>query len=140
MTNAAFAGFKIKIGDESTGNLLPLLHEVRHALAKLVENSEPTSIDLRGLPLAPGEEENILSILGRGEVTARLSLLGSSEVFETNYAGVWIVTHYNSDNQLIGRFIEITSMPDILRSQPQDMAAARDLLAKNLEATLFSIG
>jgi hydrogenase-1 operon protein HyaF len=46
---------------------------------------------------------------------------------------VWIVTHYNEDNDIIGRFIEITTMPDILCSQAEDIIEAYNRLAENLE-------
>ena len=55
--------------EHSTGNVVPLLHEIRHALERLVDSGEPTMIDLRGIPLAPGEEDALESALGSGEVT-----------------------------------------------------------------------
>ena len=35
---------------EFTGNVTPLLHEIRHALAALLESDEQTVIDLRAMP------------------------------------------------------------------------------------------
>ncbi len=81
-------------------------------------------IDLRSIPLAPGEEETIIDTLGQGEVHARLDALGPSEIYETRYAGVWLITHYNEDEAIVSRFIEITEIPDILKSQPGDMSIA----------------
>ena len=40
-------------------NVEPILHEVRHALERLIQTGEPTTIDLRSIPLAPGEDEQI---------------------------------------------------------------------------------
>jgi hydrogenase-1 operon protein HyaF len=111
-------------GEVMTGNVLPLLNEVRHALKRLLENSESTTIDLRGIPMAPGEEEYIMAQLGHGEVRAVISAMGPSEVLETRYPGVWLVTHYNVDEEIVGRFIEVTDMPEILKSQQEDMSAA----------------
>ena len=59
-----------------TGNVKPLLHEIRHALARLEEGGEGTVIDLQSLPLAPGEERRIEETLGKGEVSAELNALG----------------------------------------------------------------
>jgi hydrogenase-1 operon protein HyaF len=132
-TNSAAAQFNIQIGDNLTWNVRPLLHEVRHALDNLIKNGETAIIDLRSIPLAPGEEDKILNTLGRGEVQSQLNALGPSEIIETEYAGVWIVTHYNEDNDIIGRFIEITTMPDILCSQAEDIIEAYNRLAENLE-------
>ena len=42
-----------------TYNVQPLLHEIRHALARLLDDGGHTVIDLRSLPLAPGEEEQL---------------------------------------------------------------------------------
>ncbi len=124
MSSSTVVQFNIQIGDELTFNVKPLLNEVKHALDKLIETGQSTVIDLRSIPLAPGEEEKILNVLGLGEVQARLDALGLSEVIETRYAGVWIVTHYNDDDHIISRFIEVTSMPEILCSQTEDIMAA----------------
>ena len=84
--------FNIQIGDALTHNVKPLLHEIKHALDNLIESGKTTIIDLRSLPLAPGEEDKILNTLGQGEVQAQLNALGVSVVYETGYPGVWIVT------------------------------------------------
>jgi hypothetical protein len=34
-----------------------------------------------------------------------------------------VVTHYNRDEQIVGKYVEITSIPALLRSQTEDMAA-----------------
>lgn len=130
--------FNIQIGDDLTHNVEPLLHEIKHALDNLIESGKTTIIDLRSLPLAPGEEDKILNTLGQGEVQAQLNALGVSEVLETKYPGVWIVTHYNDEQNIISRFIEVTTMPEILCSQTEDIMEAYSRLtldlADNIEA------
>ena len=133
MSSSTAVQFNIQIGDDLTWNVKPLLNEVKHALNNLIKNSESTIIDLRSIPLAPGEEEKILNTLGCGEVHAQLNALGPSEIIETQYAGVWIVTHHNDEDEIISRFIEITTMPDILCSQKEDVIAAYNDLATRLE-------
>lgn len=123
MTGTTLAEFAIEIGDAGTHNVEPLLHEIRHALAQLLEQGKETVIDLRSIPLAPGEEAAIEQILGEGEVQAALSALGPSDFRETSYPGVWVVTHYNRDDQIVGKFVEVTVVPSLLRSQTEDMAA-----------------
>ena len=125
--------FNIQIGDALTHNVKPLLHEIRHALDKLIETGKPTIIDLRSLPLAPGEEEKMLNTLGQGEVQAQLNALGLSEITETQYAGVWLVTHYNDEQHVISRFIEVTTMPAILCSQTEDVMEAYSRLSLDLK-------
>jgi hydrogenase-1 operon protein HyaF len=125
--------FNIQVSDQLTWNVKPLLHEVRHALDNLITSGETAIIDLRSIPLAPGEEDRILNLLGRGEVVAQLAVLGSSEIIETTYAGVWVVTHRNDDSEIVGRFIEVTTMPDILRSQTDDILEAYNHLSLMLQ-------
>lgn len=133
MSNTATALFNIQVGDDLTWNVMPLLHEVKHALNNLINHGETSIIDLRSIPLAPGEEEKILNTLGRGEIHAQLNALGPSEIIETQYAGVWVVTHFNDENNVISRFIEITFMPDILRSQTEDVVTAYNRLSESLQ-------
>lgn len=132
MPDTATPQFNIQIGNELTWNVQPILHEIRHALHKLIDSGNNSIIDLRSIPLAPGEEDTIINTLGCGEVHARLNALGPSEIIETRFAGVWLITHYNEDNSIIGRFIEITALPDILKSQPEDMAFALAQLESEL--------
>lgn len=106
----------------SSGNIPPLLHEVRHALVALSKDGTCNIIDLKSIPLAPGEMESILATLGEGEVRAELQSLGRSEIRETSFPGVWVVTHYDEQGDIKARFIEITHMPDILESQDPDIA------------------
>ena len=124
----------LKVGAAAslTHNVQPLLHEIRHALVKLLEHDGCTVIDLRSLPLAPGEEEQLLEKLGRGEVTAHLHALGPSEIVEIRYPGVWVVVHFNNDNEVIGKFIEVCEVPGLLRSQQEDVRQGLEQLQSQL--------
>jgi hydrogenase-1 operon protein HyaF len=119
-------------GTIETGNVVPLLHEIRHALQALLETGRETVIDLRGLPLGPGEEARIEEQLGRGEVRVELDALGPSEILETRFPGVWLVTHRNNDNEIIGRFIEICLVPRLVLAQDADMRAGLEELNAQL--------
>jgi HupH hydrogenase expression protein, C-terminal conserved region len=125
--------FNIHTGNELTWNVKPILHEIRHALFELLDSGNTSIIDLRSIPLAPGEEETIINALGQGEVHARLDALGRSDIVETMYSGVWLVTHYNENEAVVGRFIEITELPAILKSQREDMSDALKELTQELE-------
>lgn len=122
--------------EHGSGNIEPLLHEIRHALARLLEEGTSTCIDLKSIPLAPGEEERIMRALGTGEVRAELAVLGRSELIETSSPGVWVVTHFDEGGAQQARFIEITAVPEILRSQEADIAAG----LKRLTAQLATAG
>lgn len=116
-----------------TGNVEPLLHEIRHALRRLTNGEEGTVIDLKRLPLAPGEEERIEKTLGKGEVRAQVDALGPTVVEETAYPGVWLTTHRNADEAVVARFIEVTRIPELLKSQPADIDAGIAKLESTLE-------
>lgn len=115
------------------GNPVPLLHEVKHALARLLEAGEPSCIDLRALPMGPGDEAALDDMLGIGEVTASVSVLGNSSVLETSFPGVWIVTHRNEDDQIVSRFIEVAFVPKILASQIPDIQKGFERLKAGLD-------
>ena len=123
---------KVEAAAGLTQNVQPLLHEIRHALAKLLEDNGRTVINLRSLPLAPGEEEQLLAELGHGAVYARLHALGPTEIVETRYPGVWVVVHFNNDNEVIGKFIEVCDIPDLLCSQQDDIRQGLERLQAQL--------
>ncbi len=108
------------------------MHEIRHALRNLLDNGETTTIDLRGLPMAPGEQQQLLEILGKGEVSVQLDALGKSEITESSYAGVWLIIHYNNNGEVMGKFIEITRMPAILETRTADMEESLAALIRKL--------
>jgi len=110
----------------------PILHEIQSLLNDLVTSGKSASIDLRSLPLFPGDYEKLKEVLGQGEVSATLEALGATHVGETAIHGVWWVTHYNSDETIIAEFIEVTYMPEILRTHPADARVGLDLLHSRL--------
>lgn len=136
--------------EPATGNVAPLLHEIRHALMRMApgegndDDNEPANglpmnahnaisiIDLRSLPLAPGEEERIEEILGIGEVRAELDALGLTIVQETRVSGVWLITHRNADDEVVAKFIEVTRIPAILLAQDEDIRHGVEYLNKEL--------
>jgi hydrogenase-1 operon protein HyaF len=121
MSDAGSTELRVAAGEHLTHNVVPLLHEIRHGLARLLENEAATIIDLRSIPMAPGEEARFIKALGTGEVQAQMSALGPSEIMETRFPGVWLVTHYNSEKEVIGKFIEVCDMPQILKAQAEDI-------------------
>ncbi|WP_428634201.1 hydrogenase expression/formation C-terminal domain-containing protein [Sedimenticola sp.] len=119
-----------------THNTLPLLNEVRHALKRLVRTGEPTIIDLRAIPFGPGDEARLLSLLGEGEVVAVLDALGKTTVKETGFSGVWIVDHYNTEEERIAFQIEVVDIPDLLRAQTDDMYESMGKLEELLDTEM----
>jgi len=115
------------------GNVRPILNEVLHAIDRLLDSGESTTIDLASLPFGPGELEHLESVLGQGEVTATLDALGESHIKETIYPGVWWLEHRNAHDEVVGRYIEIARAPEILASQEADIAAGRARLGEQFE-------
>lgn len=107
----------------SVGNVAALLSEIAAHLEKLIANGETSLIDLKSLPFAPGEYEQLRQALGQGEVTAHMDAIGPSEIIETQYPGVWWLTHYNVEGDIVADMIEIAPIPNILQSQPEDVRA-----------------
>jgi hydrogenase-1 operon protein HyaF len=115
------------------GNVRPILNEVMHAIDRLLESDEPTTIDLAGLPFGPGELEHLEATLGTGELAAKLDALGTSRIRETAYPGVWWLEHRNAFDEVVGRYLEITRTPEILSSQDADIVAGRARLEDQFE-------
>jgi hydrogenase-1 operon protein HyaF len=114
---------------ELRGNALPLLHEIRHAIARLIDSGESTVIDLQSLPMGPGDLNRLLEALGTGEVRAELETLGTSVIRESRYSGVWIIEHMNGSGGVASRFIEIAWVPPILQAQVEDVQQGLSELA-----------
>lgn len=119
----------------SVGNVQALLAEIASLLQKLVDHGDTGVIDLKSLPFAPGEYERLREALGQGELTAQLEAIGSSEIVETRFPGVWWLTHCNIEGEIVADVIEVTFLPEILKSQPEDM---RDGLAELREMLYHS--
>lgn len=107
----------------TVGNLRALLAEISALLENLLSSGKTGMIDINGLPLAPGEYEELREMLGQGEVSVRIDAIGPSEIIETHYPGVWWVTHYNVEGDIISDMLDIAPVPDIVKSQPEDMRA-----------------
>ncbi len=118
----------------TTGNVSLILNELRHALSRLVATGETTAIDLRSLPLTDADMTRLDAALGQGEVRVDLTGIGESQVFETRFAGVWRVTHFDTEGAVAAALIEVTEFPDILRSQAGDVRAGLRRLSQWIEA------
>jgi hydrogenase-1 operon protein HyaF len=115
-------------------NAVPVLHEIRHALDKLSQTGESTVIDLSAIPFAPGDERQLLEVLGRGEVEATVDAMGPTRISETGYAGVWLVRYLGASGEEVATHIEITRCPSLLITPEPDVAEAAAALADRLEA------
>jgi HupH hydrogenase expression protein, C-terminal conserved region len=118
----------------ATGNARPVLTEIATALEALIATGAETVIDLGAIPFAPGDERILDEVLGTGEVRATLDALGESHVQETAISGVWRIDHFDQRGEALSRFVEITFVPEILKTQRADAESGLTLLAARLEA------
>ncbi len=106
------------------GNAVPILHEIRHALGRLIESDAETRIDLNAIPFGPGDEERLVGLLGMGEVSASVEALGPTRVQETAVPGVWLVDYRNAEGERLALHLEVAAIPGILRTQREDLDTA----------------
>ena len=119
-----------------TGNLKPLLYEIRHALEQLLKTGEKTVIDLSAMPMSDSELLDLERFLGKGEVSAELEILGKSRVEESRFSGVWLVHHLDTAGERDRLFIEIDTVPPLLCAQPEDIHHGLSQLEKSLTEDL----
>jgi hydrogenase-1 operon protein HyaF len=118
-----------------SGNAQALLYEIADLLERLVEQGRSGAIDLLSLPLTPADRAHLRAQLGEGEIRAEVQALGSSDVRETAYRGVWWITHRHASGEPSAELIEVTPMPAILASDADEMADALERLRARLIGT-----
>jgi hydrogenase-1 operon protein HyaF len=115
---------QVVLGNEDpnqiSANVMAILHEIATQLQKLLSDNQSELIDLMGF-LSDNERESLKHILGEGEVSVKLNVLGESTIYETLIPGVWWISHASIDNQPISENIEITRIPAILKSDDLDI-------------------
>lgn len=114
------------------GGVVAVLHEVAARLEALTQRGEPGSIDLATMPLAPADFDALRVALGEGEVAAEVDADGRSRVRETATHGVWWIAHRDADDNVLAEFIEITTVPAILRTAEADLTAGLERLRAHL--------
>lgn len=114
----------VEFSDQPESMLLPILHEMTSLLAKLAATGQPSIIDLRHEPLSLGDIVELKNILGQGEIQAHLTTLGASQIIETEVPGIWWISHYNEQGNVISEFIEITPCPDLLKTFDDELDSA----------------
>ena len=124
-------GVRVVHGSEA-GYARALLSEIARLLDGLVSEGKEDAIDLRSLPIGPSDYEQLKALLGQGEVQISLQLMGPTEIWETAYPGVWWVTHHGPENEVTAERIEVSWIPEIVRSHPLDVKDGLERLKENL--------
>ena len=119
----------------SPSQVMAILSELLTKLQALSEQGINDSIDLRSLPMFPGDYEQLKETLGYGEIHVTIDAMGPTEIYETAIPGIWWVSHSNSEDENIAEFIEITALPAILKTDEQDLRQAGQQLQQLIDSS-----
>lgn len=114
------------------GGVLALLREVLQLLERLRDGDEPGAIDLRSMPMVPGDRQRLEEALGQGEIEATMNSGGTTRIRETGICGVWWITHYGADDEVVAEMLEVTQVPALLVSQREDLQMGVEHLREHL--------
>ncbi len=123
----------VTIAEPSTGMSKAVLSELFEQLLVLEQTGQSHVIDLNSLPMSDSDKQGLEKLLGKGEVSITLSTIGDSQIFETAYSGIWWVKHFSPDEKLLAELIEITIIPEIIKSHPDDIKHAVNALKKIID-------
>ncbi len=87
---------------------------------------------MRSLPMSPQDRADLQRVLGEGEVLAAVNSGGPSSIRETSFPGIWWVTHCNAQGETIAELLEVTRVPEMLASAPDEIAAAARALRERM--------
>jgi HupH hydrogenase expression protein, C-terminal conserved region len=119
-----------------SGNGTAILHEIADLLGRLVSDGSEGIIDLRAMPLTPGDYAQLEEALAAGAVRAEIDAAGPTEVFESVYQGVWWVRHCTESGDTVAEFIEVSACPGILKSHVDDVREGRVRLQRTLDSVV----
>ena len=122
------------------GGAKAILYEILTMLERLAETGTDGAVDLRSLPMQPDDWQNLAAALGEGDIDASFhDGAGRSRVRETGIHGVWWIEHRDPDDNVVASFIEVTTVPAILATDPADVRTGMQRLRQTLE-TLAGVG
>jgi hydrogenase-1 operon protein HyaF len=81
----------------------------------------------------PGDYELLKETLGYGEINVSIDAMGPTEIYETAIPGIWWVTHYNSEEENVGEYIEITELPELIKTDPLEIQQAGSRLQQLID-------
>jgi len=112
-----------------------ILQEIKISLEHLLNSGNETVIELSTIPYGLELEEILRKTLGKGEVSASLTILGNDIIHETGIHGVWWVQHNDEKGKVLTKSIYISYIPSILLAQPEDVEYSVSVLEKRLMNT-----
>jgi len=110
-----------------------VLNQVMELLAQFLASGTAAALDLRRVPrMDAATYQRLKDALSTGEVTATVAADVTVEISETQYSGVWWLTHRNERGDIVTELIEVTEVPAILKSHVADMRAGLQRLEQSL--------
>jgi len=128
-------GDRLCYSNLSTGMAQAVFAEIAQGLEALASSGVTSVIDLRSLPLTDADLAELADLLGQGEVQASIEVIGTTEVRETAYAGVWWLRHLGAQRRVAAEEIAIAPIPEILQAQHDDIRDAARRISGNIEMT-----
>lgn len=116
-----------------TGMAQAVFSEIAEHLNHLATTGTESRIDLRSLPLTQADLDELDELLGAGEVSAQLDVIGPSSVRETSYQGVWWIRHFGANGRVAAEEIAITRLPEILHTHIDDIGQSAERIRQALE-------
>jgi len=112
---------------ESPEMVRSILAEIGSRIEHYLHDGTRGEIDLQGLPLSAADRQHLQQMLGVGEVTITIDVMGRSEIRETSFPGVWWVTHRDGEERAVAQLIEIDEIPRMVAADRPEMeqSAAR---------------
>ncbi len=110
-----------------------VLNQVMELLAQFLASGTAAALDLKRVPrMDAATYRQLKDALSVGEVTATVKADVTVEITETQYPGVWWLTHRKEQGAIVTEVIEITDLPVILKSHAVDMRAGLQRLEQAL--------
>ena len=125
----------IEVNEPGTGMAQAVISELSDHLSMFATEGQLHVIDLTSLPMNESDKRELENLLGKGEVSITLSTIGDSDIFETQFSGIWWIKHYGADGQLISELLEIGPVPEIIKSHPEEIKNSVDDIQKLLTSS-----
>lgn len=126
-------GVRVETENPSSGQVGAILCELQTRLKTQNAEGLDDSIDLHTLPLFPSDYELLKKTLGYGEIHISIDAIGPTEIYETAISGIWWLTHYNSEDEIIAEYIEITTLPEIVKTDSRELTVAERQLQQLID-------
>lgn len=102
--------------------------EIKALIERLLSNGERGEIDIKNLPLSSGDKKKLDELLGVGEVSVLLDVMGETRITETSYAGVWRIVHRDGEGRVLADSVEVASIPSFVEVDRVEIKKSLDQL------------